>query len=61
MRYFGAEYGKQIMLSQPLATVQTMTNHDHAHVHAPMFQPETFTGALWCAYVLPMHECAPRH
>ena len=42
MRYFGAEYGKQFMLSQPLDIDQTVTNHAHAHVHAPMFQVETF-------------------
>ena len=61
MRYFVTEYGNQFMLSQPLATVQTVTNHDHDHVQAQMFQPETFTTTLWCAYVVPMHACAPRH
>lgn len=61
MRHFGAEQCEQIMLSQPLDIVQTVGNRDHAHVHAPMFQLETFTGAHWCAYVLPMHACAPRH
>ena len=36
MRYFVTEYGNQFMLSQPLATVQTVTNPDHDHVQAQM-------------------------